>query len=247
MPGEDIIGYDSSSMGCGKRDGLVLMANFSKGIANRDRIEYESKVRANLPKRIYTEQHRQKDSAILEGDAACNRLKNALQQVDEEGTYRRDPHQVKVHNSIIVACLPQLYGDDLLPNLHRLSNEYKVQQITPQIMVPLPRRWGKTYLVCIYVACYLYTQPGAECVIYSTSKRASGMVLDLVYNIVCVLLGKNVKQRIVKKNEETFRFIGYDGRTLSRCDSYPSNVAVSTNHYLYLLLFFLLYFVWVSK
>jgi len=54
-------------------------------------------------------------------------------------------------------------------------------------LISTPRRWGKTTSVGIFVASVLFSVPNSWISVYSTGRRASKALSDLVYKFVMVL------------------------------------------------------------
>ena len=85
-----------------------------------------------------------------------------------------------------------------------------------------PRRFGKTMSVGMFVAAYLYAVENAEICIFSTGRRASQKLLELIKSLIEKL--PNGRDRIQKFNQEILNLSNYDGSPgASKLSSFPSN------------------------
>jgi len=82
-----------------------------------------------------------------------------------------------------------------------------------------PRRFGKTVAVGMYVGALALVVPGCEQAIFSTGRRASSKLLELVSSLVAQVPGG--ADRVVKSNQETV-WISHPCGTVSKINSYPS-------------------------
>ncbi len=149
-------------------------------------------------------------------------LKDALTALDE--FWPRSVQQKQAHESFINACLPQIYGEELEPNLERILKMIGECKIQKDVMVCWPRRMGKTMAISLFCASYMLTQPTAEIIIYSNAKRASSMLSKRIYQMVVKLAGG---AHIVKKhNDEDLEIVNWCG-SKSVCHAYPSASKIS--------------------
>jgi len=63
-----------------------------------------------------------------------------------------------------------------------------------------PRRFGKTISVAIFVVAMMIACPGIVIGTFSTGRRASGGIMDLVSQMISNIPG--LKERVVRQNEE---------------------------------------------
>jgi len=208
-------------------------SNFSSVVAfdttMNDMINHElklvkkAKARHNIPRKYEYSLPRFVKMVQSDGDKRVRMLRTALEQLDHLG-FRRSAHQRQFHEAFIGACLPQIYGQDLNRMLPRILRENNMEEIHCEIMVCCPRRWGKTMAVALYAAAYLWTQPDAEVLIYSISKRTSTMLMAKVYNILTILAGGS---HIVRThNQEELEIVNaHDATSVCRC--YPSSPKIS--------------------
>lgn len=162
----------------------------------------------------------------VDGDKKLKDLRRCLVRLDQMG-FRRTNHQITFHEAFIAACISQIYQDDLQRNLVRILEENNFSELNSEIAVVCPRRWGKTMAVAIFVASFIFTQPGAEVCIYSVAKRASLMLLMKVYAMVRRLCDddSHFKSIVMSFNQEEFKIQTINGG-VGLVRSYPSNSKV---------------------
>jgi len=110
-----------------------------------------------------------------------------------------------------MAIIRKLFKDDFAENLDFLREQFEVDQFKSEVMIITPRRWGKTYSVAMFVAASAYALEGTTQAIFSTGRRASKKLLDLIYQMLCKLPG--MKESIITKNVEEIRIQGPGGES----------------------------------
>jgi len=102
-----------------------------------------------------------------------------------------------------------------------LLRDFNIEEIRQEILICSPRRWGKTTSVSMFAASAMVAIEGVTIAIFSTGRRASRALMELVYAFLMRLPG--MRERVVTYNQETLRiqFGNGDVRTLN---SYPSSV-----------------------
>ncbi len=204
---------------------VLPLCNWTLSIAKDDQKRYLDECRKELnicPKWEYygaIDDAREKTT----GDERLEALIQALGRLDEVG-FKRSSAQRKFHRAYMGACLRKIYGKDLYRNVGRIMREYELDQLRSDVIVCTPRRWGKTFSVALYVAAYLWSQPGCEVSIYSTGRRASRKILALIWKMVVSLSG--TEECVVTFNQETLEIRGPHGK-ISKCHSYPSKVQIN--------------------
>lgn len=159
-----------------------------------------------------------------------DRLAIIKKALDSFGLDRSDT-QREFHDCMICACAMIIFRDDLDDELDDLLQEYGITELQSEFMAITPRRWGKTYSVAMFVVAMLL---GVEAVgrdalqysIFSTGRRASQKMLELIYAFICKIPG--MKEMIIKHNVETIWIQGPHGvGDVRKCFSYPSKVKIS--------------------
>ena len=146
---------------------------------------------------------------------------HALRDVLENGyLWTRSNTQRRFHEAFLNACVRYLYSHDSVPPDYRaIMDENKWTDIRQQCLCMTPRRFGKTVAVGMFVGAMALVVPGCEQAIFSTGRRASGKLLELVTQLVSQVPGGS--ERIVKSNQETV-WITHPTGEVAKINSYPS-------------------------
>lgn len=145
----------------------------------------------------------------------------ALRDVLENGyTWTRSNTQRRFHESFLNACVRFLYSQDTVPPDYRtIMDDNGWEDIRQQCLCMTPRRFGKTVAVGMFVGALALVVPGCEQAIFSTGRRASNKLLELVAQLVSQVPGG--ADRIVKSNQETV-WISHPNGSVAKINSYPS-------------------------
>lgn len=127
-------------------------------------------------------------------------------------------------NNMFGACAQLLFKDDLETERDDFMLELGLTRLQPQFMAITPRRFGKTYSVAMFVVAMASGVENLEQAIFSTGRRASSKLLDLIYSFICKIPG--MKEKITRHNVETIHLEFAPG-DLRKISSYPSKVKVS--------------------
>ena len=92
----------------------------------------------------------------------------------------RSPNQKKFHEKFTQACVQHIYGKDYELNRRTLLKKFKCDELKRQVFVVAPRRFGKTWSVSMFLAAFLYCIPGKIISVFSTGRRASQALKDIV-------------------------------------------------------------------
>jgi len=167
-------------------------------------------------------------SEALHGDAVLARLYIALDSCGLE----RTATQRFFHKTFVMSVLPWIYGKrdfsrfrERILHQNGVVSSDKYNQFT---LISTPRRWGKTTSVAVFCAAMLYTVPDAWISVYSTGRRASKSLSDMVHKFVQRLeegAGLKKSNVIVKNTEELF-YGGEIASDVRRMYSYPATVQV---------------------
>lgn len=132
----------------------------------------------------------------------------------------RSHMQKGFHQDMVGACARLIFKQDLEANLDDLLVELGVTELRSEFMAITPRRTGKTYSVAMFVVAYLFAVENSTQSIFSTGRRASQKLIELIYKLACKIPG--LKASIIKHNVETIWFKGpYEG-DVRKVSSYPS-------------------------
>jgi len=151
---------------------------------------------------------------------------NIIRQILDSFGLERSDMQKTFHEDMIGACAKLIFKDDLLAELDDLLLELGVDELMQQFMAITPRRFGKTYSVAMFVVALMFGVEGIEQAIFSTGRRASQKLIELVYRFMCKIPG--MCESIIKHNVETIWIQGPYGKDdVRKVFSYPSNVRIS--------------------
>jgi hypothetical protein len=163
-----------------------------------------------------------RDTVRMNGRERLAKVRHALNSYGLE----RSDMQKQFHEDMIGACARLIFKDDLEAELDDLLLELGVDELHSEFMAITPRRFGKTYSVAMFVVAMMFAVEGLEQAIFSTGRRASQKLLELVYRFLCKIPG--MRESILKHNVETIWIRGPNGdQDVRKVFSYPSNVRIS--------------------
>lgn len=110
----------------------------------------------------------------------------------------RSAFQVQYHIAAILGCAPHIFGNDFESRRAYIMEYFRVKEINPLVLVVAPRRTGKTVGTAVIIACLLVYVPGIRIIIFSTGKRASQLMQQMV-KVYVIKLG--AARRIIKDGE----------------------------------------------
>lgn len=155
-----------------------------------------------------------KASYECEGDRRVKKLRELFTQGfktrvrpgDDPEAFKRivpSSDQLNFLNWCMFSCLPHIYGTEEWPtHCARVLKEWGLgDEVRYFIMMVTARRVGKTYAVGMFDSGMISVVPGMTIAVYSTGRRASEMLKDLVEQFVC-MTGEENAQRIVVSNQE---------------------------------------------
>lgn len=162
-------------------------------------------------------------------------IANMVRLLDKLG-YTRSATQKEIHKGMIASVLPRIFQHESDTEMKLAMQDYGLKETSQQFMVLCPRRHGKTvvmitlmcvcfliaFCVCdqataLFIAAYLLSIPSCTVSVYSTARRASQELLNMIKKMVATLPMSRTMQSI--SNQETFELnINGDKR---RCSSYP--------------------------
>jgi hypothetical protein len=180
-------------------------------------------------------------------------FKVRVRKGDDPGAFQHiipSDDQLLFLEACLFACLPKIYGDSDWATHHvRVLYQWQKKEIDYFLMIITARRMGKTMGVSMFCAALLLHVPGLTIAVYSTGRRASKLLKELVEKLVRMSGDENAL-RIINSNQEEL-FISANklnendaGRrtkaaqdlkispTTSKLYSYPSNVRGKNNLFL---------------
>lgn len=181
------------------------------------------------PRSHYVDPEAQSGSSrnTVRGDVLLQRIRARLSEIPLE----RSDDQKRFHEEFLRAVAPGLYGDQFEIEYKRILAENHWESVRPQALVITPRRWGKTYCVAMFIVAYLLSVPRSVQCVFSTSKRVSEKMLELIYKLFSEMPG--LKRKIIKHTTETLEIAGDEAGDTRSVSAYPSNerIWVMPRHY----------------
>jgi len=104
------------------------------------------------------------------------------------------------HKYFLQACLPKIYGSQWSENSVRVMRAHGLKNLRQEVLATTPRRWGKTWSVASFVLALMLSVPGIRICVFSTGKRASGSLMEIVLQFIGNVEG--LGRRLVKQNQE---------------------------------------------
>ncbi len=154
------------------------------------------------------------------GDKLVIMLKELLDYIPK--TYKgwqRSAMQKNFHRNFMQAVCLHLYRDDPDIDMGKIMKMNQFDNLKQQVLCLTPRRFGKTTSVAMFVAAYCLTVPRSEQCIFSTGRRASQKLLELIRDMI--LSGRH-RDMFIKCNQETLMCRGENNLDIRKVHSYPS-------------------------
>ena len=167
---------------------------------------------------LYTHAHRQKE--VKGGIYRMKKLREKLVQQDER--HQRSKQQIQFHEAFLCASAKHIYGSCLSANYLDILAENNWTDIAQEVLVCCPRRFGKTYATCLYVAAYAMTIPSHTISVFSPSKRQSQDFLDLVKRFIRE--DPEGRHMILRENVNQIWLKGVDDNDVRKIKCYPAAV-----------------------
>ena len=152
--------------------------------------------RLTVRSRIEVSENKNLKSKLCMGDFRLKKLEHIL---DNLGIIRSED-QCLFHQKFTNSCLPHIYKQDWNTQGVRVLKELGLPKVNYETLVITPRRWGKTWSVATYVLALLLAVPGIRICIFSTGRRASGSLLQIVIDFL--MKQKGGANHVVKSSQE---------------------------------------------
>ncbi len=157
---------------------------------------------------------------ISQGDKRLIKLKKLLDYIPGCNGWERSKMQRMFHRNFLQAVCLHLYRDDPEVDFNKIMKMNGFDNLKQQVLCLTPRRFGKTTSVAMFVASYGLAVPNSTQCIYSTGRRASQALLELIRDFI--KKGKYA-DKIIKCNQETLVLQGDNPLDIRKIHSYPSN------------------------
>jgi hypothetical protein len=153
------------------------------------------------------------------GDKRMAMLKYLLDYIPGCNGWVRSSTQKLFHRNFLQAACLNIYKDDPSIDMKAIMKRNRFRNLKQQILCLTPRRFGKSTSVAMFIAAYAIACPGSKQCVYSTGRRASQLLLELIRDLI--KKGKYA-DRILKCNQETLVIKGDAPNDLRIINSYPS-------------------------
>ena len=173
---------------------------------------------------------------VCVGMSAFDRIqecRRGLEALDRQG-WKRSFHQKEFHEEFLRACARIFYKTEPAGAFQRdhrkLLQVFKWNNLSQEILISTPRRFGKTISVSLFAAAILFSAPRVELSIYSTCKRISQKLLRNVKKFLGLIYQELDLQpyKEIRSNCEELMILGPESRQDIRIvNSYPSKVQSS--------------------
>lgn len=161
-----------------------------------------------------------KTKRVAEGDKLMIKMRKMLDYIPK--TYKdwtRSKMQKDFHRNFLQAVCLHLYKNDPDADLDRVMRLNKFTNLKQQVLCLTPRRFGKSTCVAMFIASYALSIPNSEQCVFSTGRRASQKLLELIRDMI---KGGEHAHRIIKCNQETMLIQGDSPLDIRKVHSYPS-------------------------
>ncbi len=166
----------------------------------------------------YTNTKRVRRSSL--GDQRVDQIRELLET--GFGKIRRSKMQIDFHEAFLAACSRHLYAqDDQAVDWARVKEKQGWSDTRSVVLCQTPRRFGKTWSCALFIAAYALCVGGSEQSIFSTGKRASSKMLELIKQF-CMKSKNFDPKNIVKSNAEILVIRHPEDGTRSVVNSYPA-------------------------
>lgn len=155
----------------------------------------------------------------LSGDERVKMLKYWL---DHVGIVRHE-FQIKFHDAMIKAGLKKIYEQEWATQYEQILAKYGIDKHIAELLIMCPRRYGKTFSVASFAACYLWCIPNCEIPIYAAGERAAKKLMILARSFLRHMPGYEEKIQYKNNQELVLDFGNGDIRKLC---AYPCSTTV---------------------
>ena len=161
-----------------------------------------------------------KTKTASQGDKLMLKLRKLLDYVPKSYKgWERSKMQKMFHRNFLQATCLHLYRNDHDLDMHKIMKLNNFDNLKQQVMCLTPRRFGKTTSVAMFVAAYALTVPFSEQCIFSTGRRASQKLLELIRDMI--RSGEHADM-FIKCSQETMLIQGPTPLDIRKIHSYPS-------------------------
>lgn len=139
--------------------------------------------------------------------------------------YDRSEDQVIVMDKILGGAVAYIYGKALYSNELKIKAYNRLDNIEHGVLLTAPRRFGKTQMLAIMIACLFHCVPGITISVISQSKHTAGKevgILGKVLHILCLMYGYTEDD--FKVNNEKHLIIHHSESDIRRISSFSADI-----------------------
>lgn len=155
------------------------------------------------------------------GHAILDDMFKTLERMDQR--YPRSLTQIEGCRMCLGSLSWHFFGEAIYAEMPLILKRLKVTELSRWYFAEMPRREGKTMLMCILTACTMYIVDDESFLVYSNGGRASNSYHNQVFEMLLFLCGDD-HTRFQEYNAETIRFTGlHKGQKASMLKCFPSS------------------------
>jgi len=146
-------------------------------------------------------------------------IRNLVNEVNNQDLHK---FQIEAMDAMIAGYIVKKFDKALKRHMNELRKilPWLPEYIANNVIVAVPRRWGKTFMVAVFYMLVALTQSDSVGLIYSVSGRTSVMML----NLIVAMIKKKQPNLPIKRNKERME-ITVEGN-VRLIYSYPGNPEV---------------------
>lgn len=114
------------------------------------------------------------ERVITEGEDMLSNIEKSFEKLEKMKPYSY--FQKIAVNSMLLAFMRKILGNDIYKCINRVMKKYGVDELPQDIVLDMPRKNGKTFIVGQFIGNIMYNRPGTEIFVYSITRRNSERV-----------------------------------------------------------------------
>lgn len=120
-----------------------------------------------------------RNNDFCEGDSLIELANQLLDSFKQE----RSADQVDIHNAVLTALEPQIYGQDFDAKRIEILKKQQRLAFVCSCLIMTPRRWGKTMAIAMIISVLLYVARRIQIVVFATSNVVDCLVLKCLLQV----------------------------------------------------------------
>ena len=169
-----------------------------------------------------------KNRAVSLGWARYNELQTVIRKVCAANGIRLEPLQTKFVEEFAIACAPLLFGTDWETEKDKFFRKYKIVKHRRFVLALTPRRFGKTWSICIFTLAILIVIPKIQIAVISQNLRTSVALVEMMKGFLHRL--PDYKMRLARITQTQIEVIpaleNIKGMSASQKEQYPDKATI---------------------